>query len=132
MPISSRVDESKRLTTFTGIGQISFEDVRNAIDSFYSGQPTLQVIWDLQNANTGGISSDEVDRIANLILKHGGIRERIKTALVAPSDVSYGLSRMLISVMEAKESLPARMGVFRTMEEAVRWLAEVSNSASPS
>ncbi len=46
MPITSQTDESKQLTVFTGTGEISFEEVRDAIESFYAGSYTLNVLWD--------------------------------------------------------------------------------------
>ncbi len=69
------------------------------------------------------ISSEEVGQIALLIQKFGGIRKGIRTAIVTPEDLTFGLSRILISLLEAGEdTLPVGMRVFRRMQEANEWL----------
>ena len=125
MPVKSQIDQTKQLTVFTGTGEISFSDVRNAIDSFYAGTHTLNVLWDLRKANVSKITSEQVDQIANLLYQYNGIREGVRTSLITPEDITYGLSRMLISLLEVKENgLPINMRVFRTYEEAMNWLFE--------
>ena len=48
-------------------------------------------------------------------------------AIVAPRDLDYGLSRMIEMVTGiAGEQLPYKIKVFRSMEEATKWLEEDS------
>jgi len=113
------------LTVVTGKGDISFDDVRNTIVGFYEGSYTLYVLWDLRNATAREISTTQVSQIATLIQQFGGVQKGIRTAIVAPLDVTFGLSRMLIAMVEAKEAdMPVGMGVFRSFEEAMDWLFE--------
>jgi hypothetical protein len=123
MPITSRVDEEKQLTIFTGTGELSFDEVRDAITSFYEGGHSLKVLWDLRAAMAREISSGQVEQIARLLDEHRGRSKGVKTAIVTPTDLNFGLSRMLISFMEIREErYPAFMKVFRNMDEAVSWL----------
>jgi hypothetical protein len=123
MPITSRVDEKNQLTIVTGTGDLSFDEVRDAITSFYGGSYTLKVIWDLRDAMAREISSRQVEQIALLLEKYGGRSKGVRTAIVTPTDLNYGLSRMLISFVEIREErYPVFMKVFRTMDEAENWL----------
>ena len=125
MPIASHVDPSRDLTNFTGIGNVTFQEVTSAIENFYDGDHTLNVIWDLREATASSITSEQVDQIATLLQRFGGAREGVRTAIVTPVNINFGLARMLITLLETKEEdLPVGMGVFRTMEEAMDWLFE--------
>ena len=124
MPITSRVDEDKQLTIFTGAGDLSFDEVRDAITSFYEGDHSLKVLWDLRDAAAREISSRQVEQIALLLEEYGGRSKGVKTAIVTPTDLNYGLSRMLISFVEIREErYPVFMKVFRAMDEAENWLS---------
>jgi hypothetical protein len=123
VPVKFQIDQTKQLTVFTGTGEISYSEVRDAIDSFYAGTHTLNVLWDLRSANVSKITSEQVDQIANLLYQYNGIRKGVRTSLITPKDITFGLSRMLISLLEVKEKdLPINMHVFRTYEEAMNWL----------
>ena len=123
MPLTSQIDEEKQLTIFAGTGELSFEEVRNAITSFYESDHSLKVLWDLRAAMAREISSGQVEQIARLLDEYRGRSKGVRTAIVTPTDLNYGLSRMLISFMEIKEErYPVFMKVFRNMDEAVSWL----------
>ena len=124
MPITSRVDEENQLTIVTGTGDLSFGEVRDAITSFYEGDHSLKVLWDLRAAAAREISSRQGEQIALLLKEYGGRSKGIRTAIVTPTDLNYGLSRMLISFVEIREErYPVFMKVFRSMDEATIWLS---------
>ena len=123
MPITSQINKERQLTVFTGTGELSFDEVRNAITSFYEKDHSLKVLWDMRDATAREISSGQVDQIALLLEEYGGRSKGVRTAIVTPTDLDYGLSRMLISFVEIREErYPVFMKVFRTMDEAVSWL----------
>jgi hypothetical protein len=123
MTITSQIDKERQLTVFTGTGDLSFEEVRNAIASFYEGDHSLRVLWDLRDAAAREITSPQVEQIAIILKEYGERAKGVKTAIVTPTDINYGLSRMLISLIEIREQpYPVFMKVFRTMDEAVSWL----------
>ena len=125
MPITSLRDEEKQLTVFTATGELSFDEIRNAITSFYEGDYTLKVLWDMRDATARAVSSKHVDQIENLLEKYRQQRSKgIKTAIVTPTDLDYGISRMLVSIAEIREKrFPVLMNVFRTMDEALNWIS---------
>ena len=124
MPITSQVSAEKQLTIVTATGELSFDEVRDAITSFYEGDYTLKVLWDMREATARELSSRQVEQIALLLEEYGGRSKGIQTAIVTPTDLNYGLSRMLISFVEIREKHhPVLMKAFRTMEEALSWIS---------
>lgn len=124
MPITSSVESGGQLSVFTGTGEITYTEVREAIEGFYAGERTPAVLWDLREANARKISSKQVDQLALLLNEFGGTARRIRTAIVTPLDNTFGLSRMLISLLEGRTvDVPLNMRAFRNMEEARAWLA---------
>ena len=124
MPITSQINEERQLTVFTATGELSFDEVRNAITSFYEADHTLNVLWDMREATARELSSRQVEQIAQLLEEYGGRSKGVRTAIVTPTDLNYGLSRMLVSLVEIREeNHPVLMKVFRTMDEALSWIA---------
>ena len=72
MPITSQVNAEKQLTIVTATGELSFDEVRDAITSFYEGDHTLKVLWDIREASARGLSSRQVEQIALLLEEYGG------------------------------------------------------------
>ena len=129
MPIAMLVDRRRRLATFTLTGAVSLEEVRAALQSFYGGtEIPPNVLWDCRNSDPADLSADEVRRIVEQLGRHEdrfSARQGGKTAVVVPSDLSFGLARMAQILAESsKEPLPFEVRVFRDMEDAERWLAE--------
>jgi hypothetical protein len=113
------------LTVFTGAGEITYAQVREAIVGFYAGSHTLKVLWDLREANARPISAQEVDQLALLLNDSGRVAKGVRTALVTPRDATFGLSRMLIALLEGRAAnASGSMQVFREMDEARAWLGE--------
>ena len=124
MPITAQVNAENQLTIVTATGELSFDEIRDAITSFYEGDHTLKVLWDMREASARKLSSRQVEQIALLLEEYGGRSKGIKTAIVTPTDLNYGLSRMLISFVEIREEhYPVLMKVFRTMDEALSWIS---------
>ena len=81
----------------------------------------MNVIWDLRDADTSKIYKEDVIRIARFFetyIKNGA---NYKAALVVSRDLEYGLSRMY---QVAVADLPAEIGIFRSLEEAKKWVME--------
>ena len=129
MPLDTHTDQSKRLTVFTGKGELSFDEIQSAIKSFYNGGPTHYVLWDMSDATANSISHIEIREIVGLIRMSRKGRKGGKTAIVAASDVDFGLSRMLQILLESPEELhQVWLEVFRSKDEAVQWLNEKTES----
>ncbi len=127
MPITSKVDKIKNLTIFTLTGELTIDKILGALKSFWEAHElTLNTLWDARNAVVTNLKSSEIENIAGLI---GQYRNRFeerkdgKAAIVATTDLQYGLSRILGTFYE-REDVPIKLQPFRTMEEAIKWLGQ--------
>ena len=125
MPITSEVDKTRNLTIFTLTGELTLDEILGALKSFWEDRElTLNTLWDARNAIVTNIRSSELQNIAGFIGQYRNRfeeRENGKAAIVAPTDLQYGLSRILGTFYE-REGLPIKLQPFRTMEEAIQWL----------
>ncbi len=124
MAITKFFDRSKQLVTFTCSGELSFAEVKSALEEMYASDDIEHIkdaIWDLSDATLAGMSNEEILGISDIIRAHKDVRKPGKSALIVPADVDFGLGRMY----EAQETgLPIETRVFRTMEAALKWLNE--------
>ena len=123
MPITSHIDETKKLTVFKATTVLRYDEIISAVKSFYEGQPTGNVLWDLTEITEIHLTSKQVERIVDFDLRYEGTRPKGKTALVALKDEAFGLSRMFGTLSEIKK-IPFQLSIFRQMEEAYQWLSE--------
>ena len=124
--IERRTDENAQLTIYTAKGSISGEEVKKAIRGFYEHGPiTRHVLWDLSLAVLVDLSAEDVRQIAHVPRQSLELRQDGKTAIVAPSDLAFGLSRMY-QTSSQPEALPFKVQVFRDSEAAHTWLKEIT------
>ena len=121
--VQIQIDSQYDLTTFTVVGKVAAEVVRNAIQKLYEGNVTMNVLWDLSGSDLSSITSSEINGIAKTPRKYASMRTGGKTAIVAPTDLTFGLTRMY-GIMTEVQDLPFETQVFRTTEEAHQWLLE--------
>jgi hypothetical protein len=125
MPITSKVEKTKNLTIYTLTGELIIDEIQNAIKSFWEAQEvTLKGLWDVRSAKLTNLKSTDMEHIAALIgqYKHRfEERKGGKSAIVASSDLQYGLSRILETFYEI-EGFPTQLKIFRIMDEAIKWL----------
>ena len=121
--ILSTEDMKRNLTIYTCRGQISVDEIKKKVKSFYEGTPSRNVIWDFTEADLSSITADEIRALANGVKKLAHSREGGKTAIVAPEDISYGFGRMYQIFAEIYAQI-ADIQVFRSRSEAERWLSD--------
>jgi len=118
-----QVESESDLTVFTVVGEVTTSDARNAIQKFYEGNVTLNVLWDLTKSDVSKLSADDVHSIAHTPRKYAEMRKGGKTAIVAPTDIAFGLTRMYEFMTEI-QNYSFNTQAFRTTQEAYRWLLE--------
>ncbi|MFZ1983990.1 MAG: hypothetical protein WAU91_06230 [Desulfatitalea sp.] len=124
MTVHTAIDAAAGVVTHTVVGDLGIDDFQQAFalrPTLPDFKPGMRVLWDLSQANASRISTDEIRRIAHLNKSHvkkTGVGYKI--AFVAPRDIEYGLARMY--QMFSAET-PVENRVFRTIEEAQRWLS---------
>ncbi len=123
MPITSKIDSSKQLSTFIATGKISSNEIVETIESFYKKQPSNNVLWDFRYADFKAlIFFNELENITTTFTKlNWKLQKAGKTAIVAPNDLWFSVARMYAKFAEIN-NLSHIIQVFRFMDEAIKWL----------
>ena len=121
MPVSSSTDDTRSLTIFTVVGELTFEEQMKALRAFYSGSPTANVLWDFRLMEGNRSSSTELVRLFSYIKSNQEKRSNGETALVAATDLDFGLSRVSETLSHINE-LPWDIQAFRSMNDALQWI----------
>ena len=121
--IETTVDDQHDLTIHSCSGSLTKEEFMDAIQSFYKENPTRYVIWDFAKASLADIPSDCVRRSTEMVKRLGVARRNGKSAVIASSDLEYGLARMF-QIMTDNGEIPFKIKVFRYFGEATQWLFE--------
>lgn len=122
--IEKRVDIAENLTIFTVVGKVEREVYEKTFKDFYEKGPVTKfVLFDLTRSVVDHLDSSEVYSLAQTPRTCLGAREGGKTAIVAPSDLTFGLARMF-EFTTGKEGLSFDTSTFRTTDEAMQWLKE--------
>jgi hypothetical protein len=93
------------------------------MEAFYGGQPTKKVVWNWGVCDCRQLSVIDVEKLASLPSRNSDLRKGGKTAMVAPKDLSFGISRMFQTFGDMK-GLPFAVEVFHNIGDAMQWLAE--------
>jgi hypothetical protein len=129
MPIERQVDEAARITRLIVVGEVNAEEMRQAIEQFWEApRLTQDVLWDYRQADMNKLRRNELEELVRVGLRyrHRHVeRTGGKTAIVASSDLEYGMMRASATLTKM-ESYPFEVRTFRTVEEAEAWLAEGS------
>jgi hypothetical protein len=124
VPYTIAYDESRGGVISTFSGSITAEDILNSfIERFEDTQRSTAVtysIGDYTNVSSLTLSSSNVrdlaDRARDLLRR----QKHLIVAIVAPSDIAFGLGRMVELYADQAEAIT----VFRTLAEANAWIAE--------
>jgi hypothetical protein len=118
MPVSVRIDRSRRLVVTTYSGRVTDEDVMHQVREIERNAPyegEYRVITDFTQVTQFEISSDQI----RLVAESKSPLEKARRLMVAPSDVAYGTSRMF--QMLAGRTRP-NISVVRSLDDAYKAL----------
>jgi hypothetical protein len=121
MSITFRIDKASGTILTTIEGQPSVDELVDGLKSIMSHPdfgPGLNGIADLRKSEMKTFSAD-VQKIADLLIEYRGKIGQSKTAVVVSKDVTFGMARVF---QVFAEQAPVEIEIFRSMEEALRWL----------
>jgi hypothetical protein len=128
MPAEYRIDRERAVVFSRAFGVVTDEDLRanrKALLADPAFKPDLSQLYDFSEVTQADVSGDAV-RSLGRDTSYSAVARR---AIVAPSDLQFGLARMFQLVSEVA---PAEVAVFRSVEEARRWLdIEDPSSSGP-
>ncbi len=126
MPIMTTVDCRRRLIVRRMTGKVSDQDFAASFDEYLEHRrhrPDFSVLVDLGEADFGM----EIG-VGSAVLRHAESRSSklgsgYRAAIVASGDVNFGVARIYQARMS---QVPIDTEVFRSSEDALRWLSETS------
>jgi hypothetical protein len=122
MPLTYRRDDARRMVTVTAVGEITLTEAIEMLDRrVIDGTWSYSLLYDGRQ-RTGTMDAQEVRILVELTRslsnRHGPSGPM---ALVRDDSSGFGMGRMFGILTE---EINPRVGVFRTTEEAERWLDE--------
>ncbi len=109
------------LRTYRVSGVVTADEIRRAVEEYYSGQVTSRVLWDFSEADLRSVTMDDIRSLVVLSRRHAAQRPGGRTALVFGSMDAYGLGRVFQILQELEETV-VEHGVFREQAEALEFL----------
>ena len=94
----------------------------DAIFKHENWEPGTPYIIDHSDLNASLVTAEGVRRIARMARDRRAKYGVTKSAIVAPRDLEYGLSRMWLVFVDDEKDVSTR--IFRTREEAVAWMTD--------
>jgi len=98
----------------------------DTIKSFYGNQPAKNVIWDWTGSDPSQLTTSDVEKLANSPARYSDLRKGGRTAMVAPDDLSFGISRMFQTFGDMN-GLPFIFKVFHSLGDAFLWISNPEN-----
>jgi hypothetical protein len=125
MPIAYRVDHEARVVIAAGHGVLTDAEVFDYQQEVWgrSDVTGYDELVDMTQVTQIALPSvDRVQDLAQLSVRMDDKYSRSRFAIVAPTDIAFGLGRMFQAFREMDRSSTKQVGVFRTMEEALSFL----------
>jgi hypothetical protein len=120
MPCVYVIDKERRLVISTGVGLVTFDDMKAQQNALFA-DPDFDPEFN-QLIDATAVTKVELSRDAAQVLTSRNIFSiRSRRALVANTPSVFGMGRMLMTYFEMSNQ-PAETNVFHEMAPALRWL----------
>lgn len=103
-------------------GNTSLEDILSHIEQNIDSWSDKNVIWDLSNFDFHDITSDSLALFIQKSRRHLDKRKGLKTAVVAKTDLGYGMMRMYSVMAKMNSKFQIKVRPFRSLSEAKEWM----------
>jgi len=118
MPIIFEIDRPRDLTIFTGTGDVSYDDLINALASYEKAGPTRYEIFDFRKFTGETVNFMEISQIVEIGKKRPS---GWQTAVVVSSDTGLILGRIFQGMTEVEDTHQVAK-IFQSIEDAYEWL----------
>ena len=128
MPFSVEVDEQKHVVISRWQGGVDEQLLRQYVDDAWSAPSRrgYNELIDFSGVTEVNASFETIQAMAEYSRQFDNPETTARTALVAPTALLFGLSRMFASLRTSDESENREFAVFESEPEALRWLADAS------
>ena len=125
MPITYKIDHERKTVFAKGLGILTDEDVFGYQREVWSREDTrgYHELMDMRAVQQIALPSmDRVRDLANLSAEMDTSKMGSKFAIVASSDLAFGLGRMYEAYRGMNPKSGKDVKVFRSLEDALQWL----------
>ncbi len=133
MPIDFVIDHEQRLIMTKARGTMTHEDIMGYQQAIRSRPELIGYNELVDMSRVEGIALQSIERVRELAARSAGMdgdSPPSRFAIFAPTEEAFGLGRMYQTYRSLDERSTKQVGVFRTMEEAMAFLAEKGQSAT--
>ena len=128
MPITFSIYEERGFFVSSWVDAISDSDLLSSYMQLFENEqykPGFHEIADMRNAQMVGVTSEGMYRLASMAKDHlAGNCESFKTAVIAPEDLAFGLSRIYAAFGYKS---PENVMVFKEPDKAFKWIGADSS-----
>ena len=96
--ISIDIEAERDLTVIRFSGMVGGGSLSRAVMRFYKSEVTNNSLWDFSNCNPAMLDEDAFYQAVDIAKNQMKKRIRRKSAIVAPTDLAFGLARMAKSI----------------------------------
>ena len=124
MSIEINYDPNRNMLNIAISGTSDFEEYTSALETITNScdyPPNVRTLWDLRKADLSFANFTSIKKVVGIRTRYKQ-RDNCRVALVASSNLQYGLCRMFQMLLEDK--LPHELAVFRNFNEGEQWLLE--------
>ena len=124
MSVEYTYDEKNRVMYTRFFGEVTAKDLRDQGEAVASDPrigPGTRELVDLSNIENITGEASGLEQNIRIDMQHSDKLAGLRTAIIAPTDLLFGFARMYQSLAEVKDA-PSTVEVFRTEEEARKWL----------
>ena len=119
--VQKKYEPANNLTIIVFSGKVTVDEIVDAIEDYYRGGITTNLIWDYTSADLTVITSDQLQHISSVAQSYAHLRKDGKTAIVMPDELGFGIGRMYEIFNEMNE-VPIQYHIFKHIDEAMHWL----------
>jgi hypothetical protein len=119
--VKTTIDRTNDLTIIIAAGEITVDDIFDAVRNYLMDSPTHKFLWNFIEADGSKIKSGDFQKMHVKISGLSNMGECRKVAVVVSRDIGFGLSRLSATYAECA-GINAEHNVFRNLEDALTWL----------
>ncbi len=123
MPIVYSIIKEHRLIVSVHVGTVPDDEFLRSYKRLFQDpafDESYNMLVDLRQATSGERSTTALRSLSSAVeQRYRNVELAPKTAIIAPTDISYGLGRMYQSFVDA---VPGEVVIFRAADAALAWL----------
>jgi len=124
MIVNTFVDKKTSVIIHTVTGKITFAQIKSSYEALLSHpdfQKNMHIIWDVRDADPSKFEREDIIGIARYFEAHLKDRGYYKAAVVVSRDLESDLTKIY---QVAAADFSTKIGIFRSIEEAKKWVLE--------